>query len=36
MWEHYDGSFTVYGVVVVAFVAANPFDAANGMEQIGN
>ena len=36
MWEHYDASFAVDEAAVDAFVAANPFDAANGMEQIGN
>ncbi len=36
MWEHYDASLAVDDATVDAFVAANPFDAANGMEQIGN
>ncbi|MFK7979892.1 MAG: SusD/RagB family nutrient-binding outer membrane lipoprotein [Saprospiraceae bacterium] len=36
MWEHYDGGLAVDEATVDAFVAANPFDAANGMQQIGN
>ena len=35
MWEHYDATLAVDDATVDAFVAANPFDAANGMQQIG-
>ena len=35
MWEHYDATLAVDAAAVDAFVAANPFDATNGMQQIG-
>ncbi len=34
-WAHYDASLAVEPTAIDAFLAGNPFDAANAMEQIG-
>lgn len=36
MWAHYSADFTLEDTAIEAFIEVNPFDEANGMEQIGN
>ncbi len=34
-WQHYDASLVIEDATIDAYLAANAFDAANGLEQIG-